>query len=80
MFFVLSYYMSLRSEFRIVVSVTMSALKRCSVRLYLWLFVGVLVSYLRYLCCFTYSGVQHIVLCFVFLRLVCHVLSVPLDC
>jgi len=33
--FVLSYYVSFRSEFRVVVSVTISAYKRCSVRLYL---------------------------------------------
>jgi hypothetical protein len=45
-------------------------IKRCSVRLYLQLFVGGLTSYLHYLCLFAYSGV-HIVLCFcfVFLRL-----------
>jgi len=35
-------------------------IKRCSVRLYLQLFVGELMSYLRYLCLFAYSGVQHI--------------------
>jgi len=34
------------------------------VRLYLLLFVGGLVSYLRYLCLFSYSGIQHIVLWF----------------
>jgi len=45
----------------------------CSVRLYLKLFVGELVSYLHYLCLFVYSGVQHIlccVICFAFPRLV----------
>jgi len=47
-----------------------SALKRCSVLLYLQLFVGGSISYLRYLCLLTYSGVQHI-LCCVF----CFVLS-----
>jgi hypothetical protein len=35
---VLSYYVSLRSEFGVVMSVTVSAHKRCSVRLYFRLF------------------------------------------
>ena len=62
-------------------SVTISTSKRCSVRLYLQLFVGGLMSYLRYLCLFTYSGVQHILCCvFVFLRLVYTMLPVSLDC
>ena len=40
---------------------------RCSVRLYLLLFVGWRMSYLCYLCVFAYSGVQHILCCvFVF--------------
>jgi hypothetical protein len=43
------------SEFCVVMSVT--------VRLYLQLFVGGLMSYLHYLCLIAYSGV-HIVLCF----------------
>ena len=47
----LSYYVYLRSEFRVVMSVTISAYKRCSVRLYLQLFVGWLMSYLCYVCC-----------------------------
>ena len=38
-------------------------IKRCSVRLYLRLFVGGLMSYLRYLCLFAHSGVQHILRC-----------------
>ena len=51
----------------VVMSVTISTSNRCSVRLYLQMFVGELVSYLRYLCLFTYSCVQHIyVLCFCF--------------
>jgi len=33
------------------------------VRLYRKLFVGGIMSYLRYLCLFTYSGVQHILCC-----------------
>ena len=44
-FFVMSYYVSLRSEFPVVISVTIFAFKRCSVRLYLQLFVGGLMSY-----------------------------------
>jgi len=43
----LSYYVSLRSVFRVVMSVTIFALKRCLVRLYLQLFVGGFMSYLR---------------------------------
>ena len=42
------------------------------------------MSYLRYLCLFTYSGVQHTLYCVVFLfaclRLVYHILPVFLDC
>jgi hypothetical protein len=37
------------------------------------------MSYLRYLCLFAHSGVQHI-FCFVFLRPVYPMLSVSLDC
>ena len=37
--------------------------KRCSVRLYLQLFVEGSMSYLRYMCLFTYIGVQHIMWC-----------------
>jgi len=51
---------SLRSEFHVVMSFTMSASKRCSVLLYLQLFVGGLMSYLRHLCLVAYIGVQHI--------------------
>jgi hypothetical protein len=41
------------------------------------------MSYLRYLCLFTHSGVQYIlccVFCLVFLRLVYHMLPVSLNC
>jgi len=55
----LSYYVSLRSEFRIVMPVTISELKRCSVRLYLQLFVGGRMLYLRYLCLFAYINVSN---------------------
>jgi hypothetical protein len=57
------YYVPLRSEFRVVISATFFAYKRCSVRHFLQLFVGGLVSYLRYLRLFGYSGVQHILCC-----------------
>ena len=75
----LSYYVSLHSEFRVVMSFRNSASKRSSVRLYLQLFVGGLMSYLRYLCLFTHNGVQHILCCvFVlfFFVLCTHVASV----
>ena len=62
-FFVLPYYVSLRSEFRVVMSVTIYAWKRYSVPLYLQLFEGMFMSYLHYLCLFPYSGCQHILCC-----------------
>jgi hypothetical protein len=37
--------------------------KQCSVRLYLQLFVRGCMSYLRYFCLFTHSGVKHILCC-----------------
>jgi hypothetical protein len=49
------------------------------VRLYLLLLVGRLVSYLRYLCLLTHSGVQHI-LRGVFRRIVYPMLPVSLNC
>ena len=55
--------MFLRSVFRVVMSVMISAYKRHSVILYLQLFVGGLMSCLCYLCLFVYSGVQHILCC-----------------
>ena len=66
-----------------MMSVTISAYKRCSVRLYLQLFVVGLMSYLRQLCSFEQSGVQRILCCdfgFVLLRLVYPMLLVSLDC
>ena len=42
---------------------TFSAEKQCSVCLYLQLFVGGLMSYLRYVCSVVHSGVQHILCC-----------------
>ena len=62
-----------------MMSVTISARKRCSVRLYLHLFVDGIMSYLRYLCLFAHSGVQHILWC-VFVFLVYPMLPVYLDC
>jgi hypothetical protein len=64
---VLSSYASLRSEFCVVMSVTISAYKRCSVRLYLQLFVRGCMSYLCYLCLLAHSGVLHILCCGFFL-------------
>ena len=66
----------------VVMSVTISAWKLCSVRLYLQLLVEGLMSYLRYLCLFSYSGVQHILccFCFIYLDLVYPMLPVSLDC
>ena len=52
-------------------------------KVYLQLFVGGLMTYLHYLCLFTYSNVQYILCCvFVlsFLRLVCPMFQVSLDC
>ena len=43
-----------------MMSVTISALKLCLVRLYLQFFVGGLMTYLRYLCVLAHIGVQHI--------------------
>ena len=70
------------SEFRVVMSVTISAWKRCSVRLHLQLFVGGRISYLRYFCLFAQWCLTHIVLCFcfIFLRLMNTMLPVSLDC
>ena len=58
-----SYYASLHSEFRFVMSVTVSLKKRYSVRFCLQLSVGRHMSYLRYFCLFMYSGVLHILCC-----------------
>jgi hypothetical protein len=66
---VLSYYVSLRSEFRVVMSV----------------FTSSCLSYLCYLCLFAHSGVQHILCCvfvlvFFVLCLVYLMLPFSLDC
>ena len=67
----LSYYVSLRSEFHVEVAIAVSG----SVSIYLQFFVGQLMSYLRYLCLFSYSGAQHI-LCCVFVLFVLSCLSI----
>ena len=54
------------------------AYKWCSIRLNLQLFLGGRMSYLSYLCLFECGGVQHMCVCFVFLRLVCPMLPVSL--
>jgi len=56
-FFMFSYYVSLRSEFRVVMSVAISAYKRCSACLYLQWFVGGIIFYLSYLRLFAHSCV-----------------------
>ena len=75
----LCHYIALRSEFRVVFPVTISAYKRCSVRRYHQLFVGVFTSLLRYICFLAHGGVQYI-LCFVFLSFVYLMLPFSLDC
>ena len=55
-----------------MMSVTTSASNRCSVGLYLQLFVGGFMSCLRYLYLLVYSGVQHILCCvFIFVSWLC---------
>jgi hypothetical protein len=46
-------------------------IKRCLVGLYRQFFAGWLVSFLRYLCLFEYSGVQRILCCVLFCFLLC---------
>ena len=69
----------LRSEFRVVMSVTISAWKRYSVRLHRQLLVGGVHVLFTLFVFFVNSGVQH-VLCCVFLPLVYTMLPVSLDC
>ena len=75
----LVFCVSFRSEFRVVMSVMISASKRCSVPLYLLLFVRGPMSYLHF--SFVWCP-THIMLCscFVFLHLVYTILPVSLDC
>jgi hypothetical protein len=65
--------------FPVVMSVTIYAWQRCSVRLYLQLFVRGLMSYLLYLYLFGNSDVKHI-LCCVFALFFFVLLAVSLDC
>ena len=76
----LCYYVSLRSEFRVVMSVTMSVSKRCSVRLCLHVLVGGLMSYLHCLWLLACGDVRHVLCCGFFFRIVCPELPVSLDC
>ena len=64
----LSYYVSLHSEFHVVMSVTKFRIKSMFGSFYNQLFVGELMSCLRYLCLFAHSSVQHI-LCYVLFTL-----------
>jgi hypothetical protein len=59
--------------------VAISAWKWCSVHLCLRLIVKGGISCLGFLFLLAHSGVQHIMLCFVFLRLLYPVLPVSLD-
>ena len=77
--------MSLRSEFRVVMSELYAfRIKQCSVRLYFQLFVGGFMSYLCYLCLFAYSGIQYILCCvfvlFFYVLCTVYMLPVSLDC
>ena len=49
------FVLSLRSEFRVVMSAVVPAYKRCLVLVYLQLFVGSLMSFLHYLSLFAYT-------------------------
>ena len=61
--FLLDPFLLIVLVFCVVKFVTISAWKRCSVRLFLQLYVGGLMSYLSYLCLLAHSGVQHILCC-----------------
>ena len=69
--------MCLRFEFRVMISVTISAYKRCSVRIYLQFFVGGRMSYLRFFmficvyCCLTHFVLCYFVLFFFVLCTLC---------
>ena len=52
-------------------SSTISAYKRCSIRIYLQLFVRGLMSYASYLCLFAHNGVQHVLTILVTWRVSC---------
>ena len=56
--------MYLRSKLIIMMSATISASNWSSLSLYLQLFVGWFMFYLRYFCLLENSGVQHILYCF----------------
>ena len=75
------FVLSLRSEIRAVMTIKIIAHNRCLVRLYLQLFVRVIVSYLHQLCVFAHSGGQHRLCCvFELFFVVYSMLPVSLDC
>ena len=78
--FVLFYYVSLRFEFRVLMSVTISAYKLCSVRFSLQLFVwGSCLIYVICVClCIVVSNTYCVVFC-IFRRLVYPMLPVSLN-
>ena len=77
-FFVLSYYVFLRTGFRVAISVMISRLKRCSVRHYLQLFVG--GSCLIYFICVGLRIVVYNTYCVVFCVMVGLVLCAQYCC
>ena len=80
-FFALSYFVSLRSEFCVVMSVTISAYTWCSVRACFQLFVGgACIVCVSCVCLRTVvSKTYRLCFCFVFLHFVYHVLPDPMD-
>ena len=80
--FMSKFWWNHRVAFPIAILFTSNGL-RCLIHLYPQLLPGGLMSYLRYLCLFTYSGVQHILCCvfaLFFFRLMYPMLPVSLDC
>ena len=69
--FLLCHYVSLRSEFRVVLPFTISAYKRCSVRRYHQLFVWMFMSLLHYMSCLAHRGVHCVLVFFVLCTFCC---------
>ena len=65
-FVVLSYYVSLRHQLRVVMSVTIAALKKCSVRLNLQSSVGVLMSCRVFVYICAYIDIQYFAVALLF--------------
>ena len=80
--FVLSYCVPLRSEFHVVMSDTISAWNRCTVRLCLQLFVRdpCLVCVIYVCLRVMLSSAYCVLFLLLFLRILCHMLPVSLDC